>query len=98
MSWLATVLLMITGAGCERSPQVSFENLKYIAAIRTACSAQDAAMLENVKSVVEKDRLQGAISEQEWNSYQTIIGIAEGGDWKAGERACHEFQAAQFAK
>lgn len=98
----AVVLVLIAVASmlasCTKHPQISFANRHYAAALRTACSAQDATMLTKAKEVIERDHAAGTISPDEVESYRSIIKTAEAGDWQTAERECHRFQKDQLAK
>lgn len=97
----SVVSILLLGAmlsGCTKHPQVTFSNRTYAAALRTACSAQDRAMLEKAKEVIERDRSEGRIGEEEMNSYESIIAMANSGDWKEAEIECHRFQKDQLAR
>ena len=84
--------------GCTKHPQVSFSNRTYAAALRTACSAKDATMLEKAEHVIERDHASGQIGNEEMLSYEGIIETARSGEWERAERECHRFQTDQLAR
>ena len=92
------VLALLTLAGCTRYPQVDFENLEYVAAIRTACSAQNPEWLAQTAAAIEKARTDGTMSDDEYAACRAIIAQAEAGDWKAAEMECFRFQQDQLAR
>lgn len=94
----ATLLLSLFFSGCTKYPQVSFSNRAYAAALRTACSAQDPAMLSDTEKVIRHDQLDGRIGDDEMKSYESIIALARSGDWKRAEIECHRFQKDQLAR
>lgn len=97
--WSAVVVLLsIAVAGCTKYPQVEFANLKYIAALRTACSAENQEWLAETKSAIERDHAAGIVSDDEAVAYGEIITIAESGDWKSAELECLRFQKDQLAE
>ena len=92
------VLLTAALAGCTKYPQVSFENLEYVAALRTACSAKNAEWLAKTKAAIEKEHAAGAIGDEEFAAYGEIVASAESGEWEQAEAECLRFQKDQLAE
>lgn len=95
---IAFLLAMALLAGCTKYPQVEFANLKYVAALRTACSAKNAEWLSQTKTAIDREHAAGSLSDDEAAAYREIITIAETGDWSAAEEECVRFQKDQLAK
>ncbi|HEX6984834.1 MAG TPA: hypothetical protein VF170_05630, partial [Planctomycetaceae bacterium] len=98
--FLAAALLLALAflPGCTKYPQVEFENLRYVAALRTACSAKNAAWLSQTKAAIERDHAAGTIGDDELAAYREIVATAEAGDWRTAEEECLRFQKDQLAK
>lgn len=88
----------IVVAGCTKYPQVEFANLKYVAALRTACSAKNADWLAQTKQTIDREHAAGTISREEAAAYGEIVALAEAGDWTQAEQECVRFQKDQLAK
>jgi hypothetical protein len=97
---LGTVVLwaVVAISGCTRYPQVEFANLKYVAALRTACSAKDTTWLTQAKEAIEEAHGAGTIGDDEYAAYERIVALAESGEWIKAEAECVRFQKEQLAK
>lgn len=94
---LAALLLLLTLSGCRRYPEVSSpEALKYIAALRTACSTQSGPRLEKVARVVDQAASGGKVTPREAEAFRRIIDRARQGQWQDAEWECLAFQKAQL--
>lgn len=98
--WTIALLLTLTlcAAGCNRAPQVSSNNLRMIAALRTALSARNEEWLAQNEQAVEERRKAGEMSDAEYAEFQRIIAQARGGDWPGAEEQAVRFQKAQKPK
>lgn len=84
--------------GCGRSyPRMeTYEAVQLIAALRTACSSQNAQRLERAATIIEQEFQAGALSEPQYQALRDVIATAEAGNWKDAEQMCHRFQKAQI--
>jgi len=97
--WGAVVVaLALCLGGCTKYPQVTFENLEYVAALRTACSAKDAEWLAKAKAEIDKQHTAGAMGDEEYAAYGEIVAVAEAGEWADAEAECVRFQKDQLAE
>ena len=94
------ILLLATAlqTGCTKYPQVEFENLQYVAALRTACSAQNTEWLQQTRQAIESERSANRIGDDEYEAYQSILAKAESGAWRDAEMECVRFQKDQLAR
>lgn len=94
---LAAVVLLVTLSGCRRYPEVSSpEALKYIAALRTACSTQSQARLDRVAQVIDRAASGGKVTPREAEAFRRIMDRARQGQWQDAEWECLAFQKAQL--
>lgn len=94
--WPSVVLLLATVVlGCDRPPQASPENLRMIAALRTALSAENSEWLDQNEAVLEERHASGQLSAEEHQEFQRIITMAREGRWKEAEQRAIAFQEAQ---
>lgn len=77
----ATALVM----GCSRPPQVSPANFRLISSLRTATSSEQIDWVEETAKQVEEGKGKGAISDVEYEEFQSIIRLAREGKWKEAE-------------
>lgn len=97
--WFAVMVALAVGlCGCTKYPQVAFENLEYVAALRTACSAKNAEWLAKAKAEIEKQHAAGAMGDEEYAAYGEIVAVAEAGGWEDAEAECVRFQKDQLAE
>jgi hypothetical protein len=85
------VLLLI---GCG-PPQVAPQNLRLTASLRTALSARNAEWLEQNVRAIEERRSAGAMGDDEYAAFQSIVSQAKAGQWQEAERATVRLQQAQ---
>jgi len=98
LTFALVLLAFLLAAGCTKYPQVEFVNLKYVAALRTACSAKNAEWLAQTKTAIDRDHAAGTIGDEERAAYLAIVTTAESGDWKSAEEECVRFQKDQLAE
>ncbi len=91
------VALLLAAAllGCGRPPQAAPENLRLIAALRTALSAENEEWLDQNEAIIEERHESGQMSTPEYEEFQRIIALAREGQWKEAEQRSIAFQAAQ---
>lgn len=83
-------------AGCGRYPEVSSaEGLRYIGALRTACSTASKPRLDKVAAVIDRADRDGKLTAAEREAFRRILDRAAGGNWKEAETECLAFQKAQ---
>lgn len=94
---LVACFLLMTLSGCRRYPEVSSpEALKYIAALRTACSTQSGPRLEKVARVIDQAASGGKVTPREAEAFRRIMERARQGRWQDAEWECLAFQKAQL--
>lgn len=85
-------LVLISGCGY---PAATPENLGLITSLRTALSARNVEWLDANEQKIEARRLAGQMTDDEYETFQSIVAEARRGDWESAERAAVKFQRAQ---
>lgn len=93
-SLLVSAVLTIGGCGQQMPEMTSAKTMHLLTALRTACSAQKPAYLEELRQRVEEARQEERLSDAEYDKLLEIIETAAGGDWELAEKACFQFQKA----
>ncbi len=86
------LLVSITACG---QPQVSPENLRLTASLRTALSARNPDWLEQNLALVEQRRAEGKMTDAEHEAFLEIIQKAQAGRWQEAEDQAIALQKAQ---
>jgi hypothetical protein len=94
-AWVAMLIAMVF-SGCEQTPQVPFDNLRYSAALLTLASSRNEGQIDRVVAVIDNAALSGGLSQQERSISGAIIAKMRTGQWDEAEAACRHFRKAQL--
>jgi hypothetical protein len=93
---LSFLVPLISAVGCTRYPAVEDrDNVKLIAALRTACSAQDTEWLEKAVENIDARFDEGGMSDSSYKTFQAIIEQARAGEWRDAEMKAFKFLESQ---
>ncbi|HEY1065703.1 MAG TPA: hypothetical protein VGE52_06330, partial [Pirellulales bacterium] len=87
------MLAAALATGCSRYPRVTDgEGIRFIGALRTACSSKSLGRLDKAASAIQAARAAGGITDAELAAFTSIIETARKGQWKEVEMAAYHFQ------
>lgn len=78
---MAVFTLAFCLTGCAQKP-TDPENIRSLAAIRTACSTKSLPLIENAKAQAQKDVTAGLVSPEFEEELSEVFACAEKGDWE----------------
>lgn len=85
-------LIAIMLAGCRDHPRVtSRESLDLIKQVYTACNTRNTERLSKCKQAISELSENGQLSEAEKSSFQSIVDLAEAGDWQTAQAESLQF-------
>lgn len=88
---ITLLFCVFTITGCARQEEPP-ENLRLIAALRTAVSAQNAKWLADTKASMEETIAKNEMSDETAKSFKAAIEAAEAGDWGYAEKLAIKLQ------
>lgn len=91
----AALSLAVLVSGCGRQPQVASANRELLVSLATAVSAREPDWLERNARQIEAQRSAGAMTEAEYQTFQSIINQARSGDWPGAETAAYALRDGQ---
>ena len=77
-------------------PVVQYDNLKYIQLLRTAVSSRNREHVRRVEQAVDRQLVDGHLSEAERRHFARIITMTRDGQWDQADRLSFDFEAAQL--
>ena len=91
LSSITVVLLMLACTACSRKEEPP-QNIRLMAALRTAVSARNAQWLAETKTAFQKAVDKGQVSDDTAESFRAIFETAESGDWAKAEKQTIKLQ------
>ena len=91
---LGTLVLPVAAlmvAGCAQKA-VPVENLRVLAAVRTAVSIQSGKQIDRCRETVAGELEQGRISGQLAGELEAVFQLADGGEWQQAEKLILKIQ------
>ena len=83
---VAVPLVFLSGMlGCSKTEEPP-ENLKLLAALRTAISSQNAEWLAQTETAVDEATEKGELSEETEAAVREILALASDGEWEEAEK------------
>lgn len=92
MSLLLAGLIFVAGCGYPRISPAAVELTKVI---DTVCNLRSAAQIEPARGLVLERYQEGAVSEEERRLLETILNVAEKGQWESAAARCRRLLEAQ---
>lgn len=92
MSLLLAGLIFVVGCGY---PRVTSDAVELTKVIDTVCNLRSAAQIDPARGLVLERYQEGAISEEERQMLETILNVAEKGQWESAAARCRRLLEAQ---
>ncbi len=81
----AALLLALLCSGCGSTPQFPAKDRRLLEALRTAVSARKADWLDSSAKKIDAAHQKGEISDEGFDTLQSVISRARAGDWKGAQ-------------
>lgn len=90
--WPASPFLAALLFGCGGPSAREIQNRREFEALLTAVTLRNATELEADAQRIDSRRSSGELSEDAYQSLQSILSLARSGDWIGAEKAAYEFR------
>jgi hypothetical protein len=89
---LVLLVILLIVVGCSRKAAVPAENIRFLAAVRTAVSFKSQKLIDNYRETVQVDVEQGKMSEKLAKELESVFELADQGEWQQAEKQIMKIQ------
>jgi len=93
LGMFALLLMLPLTAGCSSKQAVPAENIKVLAAIRTAVSLKSEKQIERCRETVKAETEQGRMTEGLVRELESVFALTDDGNWEQAEKAIMQIQS-----
>lgn len=79
--------LIAAAAGCGHATQITPANRRVMRGLQTAVSSRKVEWLDTTVKLIEEQRTNGEMSDEEYAAFESIVKQARDGNWDAAQRA-----------
>jgi Sec-independent protein translocase protein TatA len=79
------IVLAVLITGCGRAPQIAPVNRRAMQGLQTAVSSRKVEWLEAAVRLIEEQRSEGEMEDDEYEVFQKIVEKARSGDWSGAQ-------------